>query len=169
MEHRLYTVRTYWKAEYIKGWQRQLMAQFGVQKPPTASFIQCLVNKLETRILLDVHGGRPKLRGTVRDVKDKFLAFPKKSLRKLFAVSGVSTCACQWAAKAAKLLCTVLLLSKNWNFPTKQKGLIIVIKRREQAFRDANGDHFQYSLSSNHVYHTRRHVRSKLNKIVTAH
>ena len=84
MEKSVFIVRTFWKTESIKAYQRQFIAQFGVPKPPAKSSSQYLVKKTNGT-LLDAHeGGRPKLReAIVQEKKDTLLTSPKKYLSRL--------------------------------------------------------------------------------------
>ena len=82
----MFIVRTYWKTESIKSCKQQFLETFGVRHPPSKSSIWALSKKLETKgTLLDEHtGGRPKIsEETIQNVKDRLLASPKKSLRRL--------------------------------------------------------------------------------------
>jgi len=97
---------TLWKTESIKSCQQQFLEKFGGRHPPSKSSIWALSKKLETKgTLLDGHtGGRPKMsEETIQNVKDRLLASPKKSLRRLSQELGFSRSACQRAVKKAKL------------------------------------------------------------------
>ena len=79
-----------------------------VWRPTSAKQVQHLGLVEETGnqgTLLDEHtGGHPKMsEETIRNVKDRLLASPKKSLHQLSRESGLSRSTCQHAAKKAKL------------------------------------------------------------------
>jgi len=102
----VFVVRTYWKTESIKSCQQQFLEKFGGRHPPSKSSIWALSKKLETKgTLLDEYtGGRPKMsEETIQNVKNRLLASPKKSLRRLSQESWLSRSTCQRAAKKAKL------------------------------------------------------------------
>ena len=106
LEERVFIVRTYWKTESIKSCQQQFLEKFGGRHPPSKSSIWALSKELETKgALLDEHtGGRQKMsEEMIQNVKDRLLASPKKSLRRLSQESGLSRSTCQRAAKKAKL------------------------------------------------------------------
>ena len=106
LEERVFIVCTYWKTDTIKSCQQQFLEKFRGRHPQSKSSIWALSKKLETKgTLLDEHtGGHPKMsEETIENVKDRLLASPKKSLRRLSQESGLSRSTCQCAVKKAKL------------------------------------------------------------------
>ena len=107
LEERVHIIRVYWKTDSIQACQEQFVERFGDNRhPPSKSTIWALSKKLETHgTLLDRHaGGRePMTQETITNVKDRLLASPSKSLRRLSQESGMSKSSCQHAAKKAKL------------------------------------------------------------------
>jgi len=102
----VFIVRNYWKTESIKSCQQQFLEKSGDRHPPSKSSIWALSKKLEAKrgvYWTSTHGGRPKMsEETIQNVKDRLLASPKKSLRRLSQESGLSRSTCQRAAKKKK-------------------------------------------------------------------
>ncbi|PSN53231.1 hypothetical protein C0J52_08005 [Blattella germanica] len=130
LEERVHIIRVYWKTDSIQACQEQFVERFGDNRyPPSKPTIGALSKKLKTHgTLLDRHaGGRePMTQETITNVKDRLLASPSKSLRRLSQESGMSKSSCQRAAKKAKI-------SNN-------------MVRRINSCLDANGGHFQHLL-----------------------
>ena len=102
----MFIVRTYWKTESIKSSQQQFLEKCGGRHPPSKSSIWALSKELESKgaLLYEHTGGRPKMsEETIQNVKDRLLASPKKSLRRLSQESGSSRSTCQRTAKKANL------------------------------------------------------------------
>ncbi|KAJ9585226.1 hypothetical protein L9F63_002989, partial [Diploptera punctata] len=97
----------YWKTDSIQTCQEQFVERFGDNRhPPSKSTIWALAKKIETHgTLLDRHaGGREQItQETITNVKNRQLASPSKSLRRLSQETGMSKSSCQRAAKKAKL------------------------------------------------------------------
>ena len=79
--------------------------EFGERRAPSKCCIQKLVKKLETTgSLLTQHpGGRKMSEETIHNVKERLMASPSKSLRRLSQETILPYFTCQRAAKKAKL------------------------------------------------------------------
>lgn len=105
IEQRVFIVREYWRSNSYKQCQQAFRREFGDSNSiPSKSCIHKLVKKLETTgSVLDQHaGGRKMSEQTVANVRERLLASPNKSLRKVSQESGIPYSTCQRVAKRTK-------------------------------------------------------------------
>ena len=101
----MFLVRKYWQTGSFKACQMAFRTEFGERRAPSKCCIQKLVKKLETKgsLLTQHSGGRKMSEETIHDVKERLLASPSKSLRRLSQETNLPYSTCQRAAKKAKL------------------------------------------------------------------
>ena len=105
VEECVFLVRKYWQTDSFKACQTAFRKEFGERRAPSKYCIQKLVKNLETtrRLLTQHTGGRKMFEGTIHDVKERLLASPSKSLRRLSQETNLPYSTCQRDAKKAKL------------------------------------------------------------------
>jgi hypothetical protein len=105
VEQRVFHFRKYWQTGSFKACQTAFQTDFDKRRAPSKCCIQKLVKQLETTGSLPTQhaGGRKMSEETIHDVKERLLASPSKSLRRLFQEIILPYSTCQRAAKKTKL------------------------------------------------------------------
>jgi len=102
---RVFLIRKHRQTGSFKACQTAFRTEFGERRAPSKCCIQKLVKKLETAgsLLTQRAGGRKTSEETINDVKERLLASPSKSLRRLSQETNLPYSTWQRSANKAKL------------------------------------------------------------------